>query len=300
MRFSIVTPSYNKGRFIGETIESVLSQEGDFEIEYIIQDGGSTDDTIDIIKSYDELLRAHSYPIKCGRVTLSWYSEKDTGMYDAINKGFAHAMGDILAYINADDVYIPGAFQKIAATFRAFPEIAWLTGTISTIDADSKTLGREPCRIYNQKWIAMGIYGRNAYFITQDSVFWRKELWQKLEHIDTQFTLAGDYYLWVHFAAFAPLWSLNVNVSSFRKTPGQLSENMTRYRDEQARISKPRGLLAFIVKLFFWLSSRSRTPFYTKTFLFLYRICFPSRNRQYIEMDKHAIPHIKDAYSHTI
>ncbi|HEY4500327.1 MAG TPA: glycosyltransferase, partial [Candidatus Paceibacterota bacterium] len=99
MKFSIVTPVYNGQAHIRETIESVLSQEGDFEIEYFIMDGGSTDATVEIVLEYAS---------RDKRVSV--FSEKDSGMYDAVNKGFFKATGDVYAYINSDDVYEPGAF----------------------------------------------------------------------------------------------------------------------------------------------------------------------------------------------
>src|SRR5678809_715869 len=110
-RISIVTPSYNQAKFVGETIESVLSQEGNFEIEYSVMDGGSTDGSVDIIRRYADLVASGRWPVRCGGITMSWISERDAGQTAAINAGLRHATGDIFSYINSDDLYFSGAFE---------------------------------------------------------------------------------------------------------------------------------------------------------------------------------------------
>src|SRR5438132_1158551 len=97
LKISVVTPSYNQGHFLRETIESVLGQQGDFNLEYIVMDGASSDDTVAILKSYGQ--------------RIQWKSEKDNGQTAAINEGFKRATGDVIAWINADDVYLPGALD---------------------------------------------------------------------------------------------------------------------------------------------------------------------------------------------
>lgn len=297
MKFSIVTPVYNGEKFIAETIENVLSQEGDFEIEYIIMDGDSTDKTVEIIKKYDALLKEKKYAIQCKGISLVWSSGKDDGMYSAINKGFTHATGDVYAYINADDTYLPGAFNKIAKTFEKFSEIRWLKGINSVIDEFSKPIKTNPCYIYNQEWIRLGIYGINAYFIHQESVFWKSELWKTVGGIDEKLKLAGDYYLWVEFSKHTALWTVNAPLSCFRKSTGQLSENMDGYRKEQFSVVRtPKNWLTFRIKLFFWL--RSKTPtFLEPAWRSLYRVLFWKRNKRYIEIKKDGEPTKEKAYS---
>src|SRR5574340_1418719 len=109
---TVVTPSFNQGRFIDETIRSVISQEGDFYLEYLIMDGGSTDETVDIIKKYDRLIKEGKWPVKCRGIEYRWVSEKDNGQADAVNKGFKIARGEILGWLNSDDTYLPGALGK--------------------------------------------------------------------------------------------------------------------------------------------------------------------------------------------
>ncbi len=299
MKFSIITPVYNGEKYIAETIESVLSQEGDFEIEYLIEDGGSTDETLTIIKSYAEKTEAGTYRIKCTNVSIALTSEKDNGMYDAINKGFARATGDIYAYINADDTYSPGAFSRISRTFIAYPEIHWLKGITSYLYDDGRPPQRGTCHIYNQKWIVRGIYGRNAYFIQQDSVFWKKEIWKKVGGSDTRLRYAGDYDLWIRFAKITPLWSLNALISSFRKREGQLSSNMGPYREEQRKVSQEEGFATALVKLFFWI--RTKIPQQIKgLYDILYPLVFWQRNRYYVDIDEQGDTVIRKTSKFTI
>jgi glycosyltransferase involved in cell wall biosynthesis len=289
MKFSIITPVFNGASTIAETIESVLSQEGDFEIEYIIQDGASTDKTVEIARSFEAKLNNGTYPLKCKSVRMQIYSEKDTGVGDAANKGFSHATGDIYAWIGSDDTYKPGAFGAIVNTFETFPEVMWLKGNVSVIDETNQVTPRQ-CTIYEQVWIRMGVYGRNAYFIAAEGVFWKRELWEKAGNFNEQYKLAIDYDLWVRFAQFTPLWTINANVGQFRKRKGQLSENMIAYHAEQARISQEKGLLNAQIKLYFWIWNKiARTPLaplYQRLYPFLFRI----KTRQYIEIDKDGIP----------
>jgi len=285
MKFSIVTPVYNGEKYISETIESVLSQKGDFEIEYIVVDGKSTDGTLEIIKRYNHLLQSNEYKIKCNNISFKFISEKDKGMYSAINNGFSMATGDVYAWINSDDIYLPDAFQTITETLKKYPEINWVKGTTLISNEKLDTIKASPCYVFNQNWIQKGVYGRNTYFIHQDSVFWKKELWSKVSKINEKFKLAGDYYLWTEFAKYSPLWSINKPVSRFRKRATQLSEDMVGYRKEQGEINpEQKDLLTFKIKLFFWL--KTKTPaFLEPTFLFLYRLLFWERNRYYINIE---------------
>ena len=119
-------------------------------------------------------LKDNYFHVDCSAINFKWISEKDKGMYDAINKGFKIATGDIFAWINHDDKYAPGAFEIILKTFEKFPKIKWLKGITSYINTDNKITNSGLCLVYNKEWLKMGIYGRNAYFVHQDSVFGKR------------------------------------------------------------------------------------------------------------------------------
>lgn len=301
MKFSIVTPVFNGEKYIAETIESVLSQEGDFEIEYIVIDGASTDRTIEIIKSYEYRLNAGTYHIKCKDIKFRWFSEKDRGMYDAVEKGFARATGEVMAYINADDNYLPGAFASVAKIFSTYPEIEWVKGVDTTSDEDGKILSKGTCFIYNRSWLAKGIYGRSAYFVQQDSVFWRKSLWGKTQPHISLFHLAGDYALWVSFAKYAPLWSFNKHVSNFRKRAGQLSANMRDYNKEQELISPHKFLFEKKIVLFFVLERFLKLNPRGIASKILFFCFFPFYGKEwYIDFDSEGKPVKKESSSYLV
>lgn len=298
MKFSIITPVLNGEKFIAETIESIISQAGDFEIEYIIMDGASTDSTVEIVAAFEKSLKNGTYPVRCKRISLRLISEKDSGIFSAINKGFSLATGDIYAWLGSDDTYLPGALNTIAKTFVKYKQVKWLTGINSTIDESSRLMEVNPSYVYNQEWIRLGIYGRNAYFIHEDSVFWRAELWEKTGPIDVTLRYAGDYYLWLKFAKLTQLYSLNKRVSCFRKRSGQLSENMAGYRKEQAGISQERGLLNLRVKLFFWTRQHIPWNFLFPFTIFCYKIIFSNRQTEYIEVGVTDEPFISKVQSY--
>ncbi len=251
MKFSIVTPVLNGEKYIVRAIESVISQAGDFSIEYIIADGLSNDNTLSIVMDYKNKVAAGIFPIKCNGIEIKIISEKDSGMYSAINKGFALATGDIFAWINYDDFYLPNAFTTMSTAFLRFADAQWIKGITYIADKAANITKKLPCYLYNQNWIKNGVYGREAFFIQQDSVFWRSNLWQKIGTIDETYKLAGDYYLWIEFAKIAPLYSINTPVSCFRKITDQKSSDTKRYQQEQKMISRKKNNLR--LKIFFWL-----------------------------------------------
>lgn len=229
LRISVVTPTFNSEAYFRETILSVIHQSGDFEIEYIVKDGGSTDKTKEIFDKYDHQIRSKAFPISCRGVSMRWESRADKGMYSAINKGFALATGDVFCWINSDDIYLPGALSRVAQIMTSLPKVQWCKGITSYLDDQSNLTKRGDLFLYSQALIRKGIYGVGLPFIQQDSVFWRRELWHKQGPIDENLKLAGDYYLWHKFAEVTPLYCFNQEVSMFRRRSGQLSENLDKY-----------------------------------------------------------------------
>lgn len=250
MKFSIVTPSCNSVRFIRETMLSVITQTGDFTIQYIIFDNCSNDGTVEIIADYQGKLQRGEFPIACKGVELIFKSEADRGMYDAINKGFALTDGDVMAWINADDIYLPGAFSTIAAVLSEYEDVHWVKGITSYITEDSSICRIGQCHLYSRDWIMRGAYGRDEHFIQQDSVFWRAWLWKETGGIKAGIKLAGDYFLWLNFAKLAPLVSVRSIVSCFRHVDGQLSQDSGAYQKEAAELSPGNDGHARKIRLF--------------------------------------------------
>ncbi len=287
MKFSLITPVYNMERFVRETIESVLSQAGDFFIEYIVVDDSSTDKTSEIVREYVEKISRGEYPLHCLGVTMRHIvrEEKD-GMYSAINTGFSQASGDIFAWINADDVYEPGAFATVQKAFETFPETQWLKGITGTLNEDGSVVKPGQCLVYRQDWLAKGVYGQEAYYVAQDSVFWRAGLWKKVVGIPAEYKYAGDYFLWTEFAKHTTLVSLNTPVSYFRRREGQLSKDVSRYKREQKIIRPEKSFTAWRVRIFFSAQSRlvRKFPSLEKFFVKFYPLFFIQKPLTYLEI----------------
>jgi len=183
---SIVTPSYNQARFLEFTIRSVLEQDYP-NIEYILVDGGSTDGSVDILQRYKDRF-------------AWWISEKDRGQTDAINKGFARAKGDILAWLNSDDTYEPHALAEAVGFLLRRPEVGLVYGDTNYIDENGRFIGRFPAAQTDYKRLRRGYV-----HIPQQAAFWRADLWHKVGPLDPSFFFAMDYDLWVRLAAHAPM-----------------------------------------------------------------------------------------------
>ncbi|BCL35200.1 glycosyltransferase family 2 protein [Nostoc sp. MS1] len=207
-KISIVTPSYNQAEFLEATIHSVLSQNYP-NLEYIIIDGGSKDGSIDIIKKYEN----HLY---------FWCSESDEGHYAAVNKGFAHSTGEIMAWLNSDDMYFNGSLHTVASIMSELPEIEWLT-TLSpaAYDYQGFCVGFSSIPGYSQDGFLDGYYspcrGEWIGWIQQESTFWRRSLWTKTgSHIRTEFKFAGDFDLWSRFFLHTDLYGTHSPLGGFR------------------------------------------------------------------------------------
>lgn len=183
---SVVTPSLNQAQFLASTIESVLDQNYP-NLEYIVIDGGSTDGSREIIQRYADRL-------------AFWSSEPDAGQTDALNKGFARINGDLLAYINADDVYYPGAIAEAVAYLQAHLEVGMVYGDADYIDEDGQVIGRFPAAQTDLRRLLRGFV-----HIPQQTAFFRASLWEAVGPLDVSFQFAMDYDLWVRIASISPL-----------------------------------------------------------------------------------------------
>lgn len=211
MKFSIITPSLNQSNFIKKTIDSVINQRGSFEIEYFVMDGGSTDNTINILKKYEKKLKNNH------RVKFYWQSKKDKGQSDAINQGFKRATGDILAFINSDDYYQSNIFQKVADEFIKNQKNLWLTGYSFIVDENNKQI-QKPITIY--KNFCLNNYNYNTLlilnYISQPSTFFRKEIFTLNGYFSTKLHLCMDYDFWLKIGAKNDPIILEEYISSFR------------------------------------------------------------------------------------
>jgi glycosyltransferase involved in cell wall biosynthesis len=233
--FCIVTPVFNGATYIDDTIRSVLTQSGDFILHYHVQDGGSTDDTLPRVRRWMELSRR--LPSACRKLVFTCASAPDAGMYDAVNKGFAHALppGDdvMMAWVAADDRVAPGACATIASVRHRFPDICFVGGRISLLDEQGSIIGVHPLVPFSRRCMAAGLYdGRALSFIMQEGTFWSADLWRKVGGVDPAFKLAGDWDLWRRMAVHAQYVSVDGLLGFHRRRPGQLSEQMDRYYAE--------------------------------------------------------------------
>lgn len=207
MKFSIVTPSFNQGDFIEETIKSVIGQKGDFQIEYFVMDGGSIDKTVEILKKYEKLLQKNQ------KIKFYWQSKKDKGQTDAINQGLVKATGDIIAYINSDDYYLPDAFKLVCDYFYKHPQKKWLVGNCRVSDPHfSWTFWLKhiwPIHIFKS-----ALYTFNT--INQPSVFLKKTLIDKVGIFNTRYHYAFDYDYWLRCLDFSLPGRLFKFLSVFR------------------------------------------------------------------------------------
>jgi len=179
-KLTIVTPSYNQGRFLERTLLSILNQNYP-NLELIVMDGGSTDDSATIIQRYERYIQ-------------HWQSKPDKGQAAALADGFALASGDILAYLNSDDVYLPGALKMVGTFFKEHPAINFVYGDCLVIDPNDEVIRRMCPPDFDRN---IFLYENNI--VPQPSAFWRKGLYLRAGGIDQSFSFCMDYDLMMKF-----------------------------------------------------------------------------------------------------
>jgi glycosyltransferase involved in cell wall biosynthesis len=208
-KITLVTPSFRQGRYLEACIRSVVDQDYP-NLEYIVNDGGSDDGSVEIIRKYS------------GRIT-HWRSHPDGGHMAAVQEGFEGSSGEIMGWLNSDDMLTPWALRTVAAVFRQFPEVVWITTMYPLLmDEDGMMVAERKVEGFN----AQAFYrGRNAPFnpwfytsmIQQESTFWRRSLWEKAgSRVDTCLRVAGDFELWSRFFEHAELHALGIPLGIFR------------------------------------------------------------------------------------
>ena len=177
---SIITPSYNQASYLEQTIRSVVDQDYP-RIEYIVVDGASTDNSIEIIRKYEDRL-------------AYWTSEKDSGQADAINKGLARAKGDILAWLNSDDYYLPNTISAVVKCFEEYPDVVMAYGDMLAVDGNGQTINV-------LKYKQLSLEDLLCFqIIGQPSVFFRGSIFEKTGFLDTSFHFMLDHHLWIRLA----------------------------------------------------------------------------------------------------
>lgn len=222
-KISIVTPSFNQGAFLEQTIRSVLDQEYP-NLEYIVIDGGSTDGSQEIIQKYESDL-------------AFWCSENDAGHYDGVNKGFSHATGEILAWINSDDLYCPWSLRTAGSIFRKYSEVRWIT-TLNQLVWSKTGYCTQIKKLpgYSPEAFADGIYStfssQPSGFIQQESTFWRKSLWDQAGGLDLNYKFAADFNLWAAFFQREKLYGVDSPLAGFRAHDSNRSHDQNAYLNE--------------------------------------------------------------------
>lgn len=233
-RLSLVIPSYNYARYLGDCLESILSQNYP-NLELIVMDGGSTDDSPAIIERHRKYL---SY----------WQSRPDAGQYSAIEEGLRRSTGEIMGWLNADDMFHPGAFDTVSGIFCQNPEVEWLMGRPNSFDEE----GRQKVVLSFLPMNSRAKYLADQELIQQEGVFWHRGLWERSgSYLDMELSLAADLELWARFFRSAQLFALDCLIAGFRDHPLQKSKDKAAYTAQANRVlARERKLFAAEAKPF--------------------------------------------------
>jgi glycosyltransferase involved in cell wall biosynthesis len=203
-RISIVTTTLNAMPYIAETTRSVL-QDGYPELEYILIDAGSTDGTLEHIMSLQDP-RVKAEVIKGIRP------------YEAVDLGFKKSTGDVLAWLNGDDLYYPWTPSCVGKLFTKFPDVQWITGLPSFLDSEGHCTGAGGLSSHPRRYIQNGWFNESAYgYLQQEGMFWRRSLYEKAGGLNLKYEQAADFDLWARMAKHAELVAVTVPLAAFRR-----------------------------------------------------------------------------------
>ena len=241
---SIVTPSYNMREYLRDALESILSQDYP-RIECVVVDGGSTDGTPELLKSYN------------GRVR--WVSQPDDGAADAINRGFAMCRGDVFAWLNADDWYFPGAIARAVQLLGKKPEVDVLYGRANWVDDTGRVVAAYPTRPFDPDWL------RHECFICQPAAFLRARAFRDVGGLDTSLSCSFDYDLWIRLAdshgfAFTEEYFASSRMHASNKTLGRRQQV---FEETIAVLARHYGYVPFrLIYSYFCYKRDGRDQFY--------------------------------------
>ena len=248
MKFSIVTPNYNYGRFLQKALESVFAQVDDvsiaddgrgrppggpqLEVEHIVIDGGSTDDSVQILERWDSFVRGTA-AAKESRYSFQFVSEPDKGQTDAINKGLRRATGDVVAWLNADEWYDPGALPKMASAFKHRPKADLIYGEVRFVRPDGSTIRVK--RDHRFSGFVLLWYG---CYISSAATFWRRRVLDAGDYLDASYKVCMDFEYWVRLWRHGYRFSfLPAPLASFTWHENNVSETfIDRRREERNKV----------------------------------------------------------------
>lgn len=218
LRFSVVTPSLNQGRFIRDCLDSVIAQDWP-DVEHFVIDGGSTDETLAVLQQY------------AGRLT-GFVSERDNGAADALNKGLIRCTGDIVAWLNADDFYLPGTFATVAAAFTDNPGASFIFGNGLRVDEAGrrKALFNPHRPLFNRRALVEGLD-----YILQPSTFMNPKILRQAGYLNTELRYSFDWDLWIRMADLAPPAAIDATLSASREYEQTLTGSGGFRRAEELR-----------------------------------------------------------------
>ncbi len=191
MIVSIITPSYNQGDFLADTLESVLTQSGNFFLEYIVIDGGSSDNSVEILRQFEYELKSGARSARCKGITFRWHSERDNGQADGVNKGFAQASGSIFGWLNSDDTYFPGAISTVVEQMESHLNDVMVYGNAYYTDKRGEITERYPSEPFSLKRLS------EKCIVCQPAVFFRSEVLTQVGSLDPNLQASMDFDFWI-------------------------------------------------------------------------------------------------------
>ena len=218
-KLTIVTPSYNQGCFIEETIRSVLLQ-GYPNLEYIIMDGGSTDESVGIIRKYAPWL-------------AYWHSMQDKGQADAINKGFARSTGEIIAWVNSDDTYEPKTFYRIVQSLLDHPSYQVIHGDAWYIDESGQRIAK--CSCIRSDFTYRYLLNRDP--IVQPTCFWYKALWQKVGPLRVDLNWGFDWEWYIRAKKYTEFFFIHKHIANYRLHSQSKTQTQTEGEKRHAELA---------------------------------------------------------------
>lgn len=210
VKFSVVVPSFNQVRFLRRALESLLIQRPDVDLECIVMDGGSEDGSVDEIRRFALAAAERG-------IGVHWQSGRDGGQAAALRSGMSRATGDVHAYLNSDDCYLPGALRRVRDAFESDPSAMWVTGDCRIVDSEGREIQRS-VRAYKRYWARR--YTRTRLhllnFIAQPATFWRRDAADRVGEFDARLHYTMDYDYWLRLAGLGAPAYVDEAVAEFR------------------------------------------------------------------------------------